>query len=210
MNATRTGERGVALIIVLLLLTVLTALGFMAMYTATIERDLDRSYRMRLVARDSIESCVHGAMDQVLRSGGLLLSPLPAGENTGWAIGQTQRHPVIGACVVTAPKAANPHIIFGGNAANGSVDDMACCRTGPLLNQAGGILFQNDFLANKSLISIARIGGGSIPGEESNFVLYPFTVTAGGPSRSISEAKVVIKFGPVPRVESGEKDVVGM
>jgi hypothetical protein len=207
----RAGERGVALILVLILLTVLTAMGYMALYTASIERDLDRSYRYRLSMRDTVEGCVHAVTNQVLRSGGLKLSPWPSAENTGWALGQTQRHPVIGVCTVVSPKCGNPFLEINGNKTDGSVSDMCCCRTGPLLNQSGNILYQDDFLANRAILSIQRINGGAIPGEEANFVLYPFSIAAGGPARSIAESKVVIKYGPVPRADSsGEKDVVGM
>ncbi|MBI5526502.1 MAG: hypothetical protein HY897_09215 [Deltaproteobacteria bacterium] len=194
------GQRGVALVLVLLMLTVLSSLGFMALYTSSIERDIDRAHRYRLFARNSTGAGVQMLAQQVIRSkGGKRDASPPSTSSLGVNRGDYQIHPVIGICYVLDHNCADP---FSTNNDPAWAQDLCCFRTGRVRDPAGTILKPtalNDLLNDSYKVGIGRnfmIGGGS---DEYAHQVFEFWIAGGGPARSISELRVLMKVGPNPK-----------
>jgi hypothetical protein len=199
------GQRGVALILVLLMLTVLSSLGFMALYTSSIERDIDRAHRFRLSARSAMEAGTHMIAQQLIKSQGYNLDSLPPSTSIlGVARGNYQIHPVIGICYVLDHNCSDP---FSTNNDPNWTQDLCCFRTGRVRDKETGNLFKPTTLNDIHILDVPNRkymldrgrrwvppGGSS----EYEYRMFDFAVSGGGPARSFSEATVMMKVGPVP------------
>ncbi|MCX7943071.1 MAG: hypothetical protein N2746_00985 [Deltaproteobacteria bacterium] len=195
----RINKKGVALFVVFLMIFSLTALAYMALYTSTIERDIERAYRVKRLAASASEAGVHAVIRQLVSSPLPVTTPIPFNIGTiGTSPGQVQNHPIIGYCQVVAMNCLDP----GVNPSNATVNEMCCFRTGPMANYSTGMPFKftNPLDATEqALTKIHQDRDMQIPGSDNRWVhkVYFFFVTGAGPSRSFSESVVYYKFGPV-------------
>jgi len=198
MDRLRLNSKGLAMFVVLLMIFSLTALAYMALYSSTIEKDIERGYRVKRLASMASEAGVHAVIKQLITQSLPITTPIPLNINVGTSPGQTQNHPVIGLCQVVMMNCLDPAV----PPANATVNEMCCFRTGPAtdLNTGKPFYYSNPLDATQQ--AMARIGQDRdipIPGSDNRWVhkVYFFYVTGAGPSRSIAESLVYYKFGPV-------------
>ncbi|GEM_PF-2587270 len=191
-------EKGIAMFIVLLMIFSLTALAYMSLYTSTIEKDIERAYRVKRLASVASEAGVNAVIRQLVSTSIPITTPIPFNVVYGTSPGQVQNHPIIGLCQVVAMNCLDPAV----NPASATVNEMCCFRTGPMANYSTGMPFRytNPLNANdQAFTRIQQDRDVQIPGSDGKWVnkLYFFFVTGAGPNRSFSESLVYYKFGPV-------------
>lgn len=198
-TASGSGQRGVALVIVLLLLTVMTGLGFMALLTANIEMDLTRSYRNRQFLKAATEAGGHSVVRQIIKSRGTDKRSIPRTDTpTGNNPNERRTHPVIGICQVTQFNCGQPL------SAVYSDTNLCCFRTGKITDSTGNILKMTDSNIGADQASPFTPSNVDIPGSSSyQHIDYEVSVSAGVPSRGISELVVRVRSGPVPKSDGG-------
>jgi len=189
-------QSGVAILIVLILLVVLTLIGYLMLYTSQYERIIDSAFRAKTYARQSAEAGVGLVAQKIMNRMAADLTPIPGADVLpGESYGFKATHPVIGDCFILLPDCLDQD-----NTAF-AAGSMCCFRTG------------RAFDATNQLVKIA----GSIPGprimdipgsSDYQNAVYNFFVTGGGPSRSLSEYEVMIEIGPV-RKGSGSGTMYG-
>ncbi len=198
MKIQRLNKKGIAMFIVLLMIFSLTALAYMSLYTATIEKDIERAFRVKRLASMASEAGVHAVIRQLVNTAIPTTTPIPFNIVAGTAPGQVQNHPIIGLCQVVAMNCLNP----ADNPATSTLNDMCCFRTGPFADYNTGMPFRYSNPLNANDQAFTRIQQDrdiQIPGSDNKWVhkVYFFFVTGAGPSRSFSESLVYYKYGPV-------------
>lgn len=198
MLISKFNSKGIAMFVVLLMIFSLTALAYMALYSSTIEKDIERGYRVKRLASMASEAGVHTVVRQLVNSAIPVTTPIPFSIVTGTAPGQVQTHPVIGLCQVVAMNCLDPAV----NPAGATINDMCCFRTGPMADFSTGkpFYYSNPLNANQQAMTrIQQDRDIQIPGSDNRWVhkVYFFFVTGAGPSKSFSESIVYYKFGPV-------------
>ncbi|MGC8927791.1 MAG: hypothetical protein ACP5QK_07680 [Myxococcota bacterium] len=194
----RLNKKGIAMFVVLLMVFSLTALAYMALYTSTIEKDIERAYRVKRLASMASEAGVHTVIRQLVNSSIPITTPIPFNITAGTNPGQVQTHPVIGLCQVVAMNCLDPAV----NPAGATLNEMCCFRTGPMANYATGMPFYYNNPLDPTQNGLARVNQErdmQIPGSDNKWVhkVYFFIVTGAGPNRSFSESMVYYKYGPV-------------
>jgi len=198
MVTSRINSKGLAMFVVLLMIFSLSALAYMALYSSTIEKDIERGYRVKRLASMASEAGVHAVVRQLVSQSIPVTTPIPFNVTVGTAPGQVQTHPVIGLCQVVMMNCLDPAV----PPASATVNDMCCFRTGPSVNYGTGMPFYYSNPLNANEQAMTRIGQDrdiQIPGSDNKWVhkVYFFFVTGAGPSKSLSESLVYYKFGPV-------------
>lgn len=191
-------KKGIAMFVVLLMIFSLTALAYMALYTSTIEKDIERAYRVKRLATLASEAGVHYVVRQLVSNPMPVTTPIPFNLTIGFSPGQVQDHPVIGYCQVVAMNCLNPSV----PPSSATVNEMCCFRTGPIGDYSTGMPFRFTNPMNPNQQALTRIQQDrdiQIPGSDNRWVhkVYFFTVTGAGPNRSFSESIVFYKYGPV-------------
>ncbi len=191
-------NKGIAMFVVLLMIFSLTALAYMALYSSTIEKDIERGFRVKRLASMASEAGVHTVVRQLTNSAIPVTTPIPFNVVNGTAPGQVQNHPIIGLCQVVAMNCLDPAV----NPASATVNEMCCFRTGPMADYSTGKPFNFSNPLNANQQAFARIQQDRdmpIPGSDNKWVhkVYFFYVTGAGPSKSLTESIVYYKFGPV-------------
>ncbi len=191
-------KKGIAMFVVLLMVFSLTALAYMSLYTSTIEKDIERAYRVKRLAAMASEAGVHAVIRQLINTQMPVTIPIPYNVVNGTAPGQNQMHPVIGLCQVVAMNCLDPAV----NPNNATLNEMCCFRTGPMANYATGMPFYYSNPMDPTQNAFTRVMQDrdiQIPGSDNKWVhkVFFFFVTGAGPSRSFSESIVYYKYGPV-------------
>jgi len=190
-------ETGAALLIVTLLVAVLTSIAWLALYSTVIENAISRSFSSKMVAKQTLEGGAQLVIAKIIASGAkgtaLQMTGVPAaqaavGNSADFVNLSVQVHPAIGRCVVLSNDCSGT----GGSVLN--PDTMCCFRTGSRLS--GGKYFKPP-VDSGALDPIKIITYIDVPGSQNyGYGIYDFSITAGGPARTSSEARIMIQAGP--------------